>query len=159
MKMQERKKMENIKYKKFTEAYLSNARGFTLTEMLIVIALIGIVGTLVITQVAGRFETAKVNSAKIQIRSLSDNLTSFRMDCNRYPTTEQGLEALASQPEGGCKNYPEGGYIKKLPKDPWDNPYIYSSDGRTFEIISLGADGLEGGEGNNADISSNTLDD
>jgi general secretion pathway protein G len=95
------------------------------------------------------------------MKSLADRLKEFRRDCNTYPTTEQGFDALIEKPTGGreCKRYAPGGYIEggKIPLDPWDNEYIYESDGKTFTIISLGADNAEGGEGVDADINSKDL--
>lgn len=146
---------------------LQNRDGFTLTEMLIVIALIALVGTFVGTQVINRFSKAKIDSTRIQIRNLGVVLDDFRRECNFYPTTDQGLEALVRKPEGGwpggrdCKNYDPKGYVSggKVPKDAWGNDFIYTSDnGVDYEIRSLGADSREGGEGDSADISSKEVD-
>jgi general secretion pathway protein G len=90
------------------------------------------------------------------MNNLADRLKEFRRHCHFYPTTDQGLEALVTKPSGGrgCKRYAPGGYIEggEVPNDPWDNPFEYESDGKTFNIWSLGADGMEGGEGADADI-------
>jgi general secretion pathway protein G len=134
-------------------------RGFTLTEMLIVIALIAMVGTFAISKISAQFGKAKVDSTKIKIRNLVTTLENYRLDCNFYPTTEQGLEALVAKPTTGreCRNYNSEGYVQKLPLDSWDEPFLYESDGQKFVIKSNGADAMEGGEGNNADITSDNI--
>lgn len=146
----------------FTKTTLRNSQGFTLTEMLIVIALIGVVGTFVTVQVVGKFNRAKVDSTKIQIRQLSTILKNYRLDCGQYPTTEQGLDALIEKPTGGpdCRSYDPEGYVSdgKYPQDAFGNDFLYNSDGKTYEVISLGNDGKEGGEDIDADISSKNLD-
>lgn len=133
--------------------------GFTLTEMLIVVAIIAMIGTFAIGKIQGSFQKAKVDSTKIKIRQLGTLLDNYRLDCNVYPTTEQGLDALVTKPSGGreCKNYNPDGYAKKVPKDEWDNDFIYESDGNKFSIRSLGSDRTEGGDGFAADISSDNL--
>jgi general secretion pathway protein G len=144
---------------------LRSQAGLSLIEILIALTLIALAGTFVGGKVFDNFQRGKVTSAQIQIKSLSDRLKEFRRDCNSYPTTDQGLDALINKPAGGvngreCKRYAPGGYIEggKVPLDPWDNEFIYeSADGRTFEIKSLGADGAEGGEDFDADISSKDL--
>jgi general secretion pathway protein G len=132
--------------------------GFTLTEMLVVIALIALIGTFATSQIINRFQQAKVEATKIQIRQLGSILDTFKLQCGFYPTQDQGLDALVHKPTGGreCKNYDPEGYIKegKVPKDAWDNDFLYFSDGNTYEIRSLGSDGKEGGEGFDKDISS-----
>jgi general secretion pathway protein G len=139
----------------------SDERGFTLTEMLVVIALIGMIGAFVTSKVMDQFSKAKVDSAKIQIRQLGTILDTFKLQCGFYPETDQGLDALVKKPAGGreCKNYDSSGYVKdgKIPKDPWDHDYQYFSDGNSYELKSLGSDAKEGGEGLNADISSKDL--
>lgn len=134
-------------------------KGFTLMEMLIVIALIGMVGSFVAVKVIRSYDQAKVDSTKIQIKQLSTILEDFRRICSFYPTTEMGLDALVHKPEGReCKNYDPEGFVKRVPKDSWDHDFIYISDGNKFTIKSLGADGQEGGDGFNKDISSDDLD-
>lgn len=135
--------------------------GFTLTEMLIVIALIALVGSFVTTKVISQYGRAKVDATKIQMRQIGTILDQFKLDCSFYPITEQGLEALVQKPAGReCKNYNPDGYVgdNKVPKDAWDNPFVYFSDGKEYEIKSLGNDGAEGGEGTDADISSKTME-
>ncbi len=132
--------------------------GFTLIEMLIVISIIALIGSLVTTQIFSRYNKAKVEATKVQIRQIGTILDQFRLDCGYYPTTEQGLDALIEAPQAGrkCKSYDPEGYIKgnKIPTDGFDNEFIYFSDGRNYEIKSLGQDGIEGGEGFDADLSS-----
>ena len=132
--------------------------GFTLTEMLVVIALIALIGTFATSQIINRFQDAKVSATKIQVRQLGSILDTFKLQCGFYPLTDQGLDALVHKPAGGreCKNYDPQGYVKdgKVPKDSWDNDFQYFSDGNTYEIKSLGADGKEGGEGFDKDLSS-----
>ena len=140
----------------------SGEAGFTLTEMLIVIALIAMVGTFVTVNVIGKFQRSKVDATKIQIKQLGVILDDFRRECGFYPTTEMGLDALVHKPAGGreCKNYDPEGYIKggKIPKDGFNNDFGYQSDGNKYTIISFGNDGKEGGEGADKDINSDALD-
>jgi general secretion pathway protein G len=132
--------------------------GFTLLELMIVIAVIGLIATLVATNVSRRFDEAKVSATKVQVKQLGVVLDDFRRLCNFYPTTDQGLQALVEKPTVGrdCKNYDPEGFLKdkKVPKDAWDNDFIYESDGSKYVIRSLGADGAPGGDGFNKDISS-----
>ena len=136
--------------------------GFTLTEMLIVIAVIAMIATLVVSNVAKRFAQAKVDATKIQIKQLGTVLDQFKLTCNFYPLTDQGMDALIKKPPGReCKNYLEGGFIQggKVPKDAWGNDFVYvSPDGKKYTIKSLGADEKEGGEGDDKDISSDDID-
>lgn len=135
--------------------------GFTLIELMVVIVIIGILAAYIAPKFIGRTEDAKINAAKAQIRAFETGLKLFRLDNGFYPSTEQGLEALVSPPSTGKipENYKKGGYIESAsaPLDPWGNPYLYESPGShgfDYEIRSLGADGLEGGEDENADIES-----
>ena len=138
---------------------IRDERGFTLTEMLIVVAIIAMLGTFAVGKISAQFNKAKVDSTKILIRNLATTLDNYRLDCNIYPTTEQGLEALVTKPTGGrdCKNYNTEGYMKKVPNDSWNTPFVYESDGQKFMIKSLGQDLAEGGEGNGADITSDSI--
>jgi general secretion pathway protein G len=128
--------------------------GFTLIEILVVVVIIGIIAGLIVPNVIGRDEQAKVAAARNDIRAIANALEMYRLDNNHYPSTEQGLEALASRPSGfpEPRNYNEQGYLRRVPVDPWDNEFIYINNGRSFELYSLGADGSEGGEGFNAEI-------
>lgn len=140
---------------------MRNNAGFSLAEILIGLTLLAIAGTFVAGKVFERLQEGQVNSAKIQIQNLGNLLKEFRRVCGVYPSSEQGLDALIEKPTGGreCTRYPSEGFIEgdKLPKDPWDAEFIYESDGRSYQIISYGADGLEGGEGADADINSADL--
>lgn len=140
---------------------VKSEQGMSLIEILIALTLLALAGTFVGGRVFENLQEGKVQTAKIQMKSLSDRLKEFRRDCNTYPTSDQGFDALIEKPTGGreCKRYAPGGYIEggKIPLDPWDNEYIYESDGKTFTIISLGADNAEGGEGVDADINSKDL--
>ncbi len=135
--------------------------GFTLIELMVVIVIIGILAAYIAPRFIGQTEKAKVSEAKAQIRSFEIALKMFRLDNGFYPSTEQGLESLVTQPTTGRipEKYNKGGYLEsaRIPDDPWGNPYIYTSPGShgfDYEIVSLGADGLEGGEDENADIES-----
>ena len=141
------------------KSILRSERGFTLTEMLIVVAIIAMIGTFAVGKSMSQYNRAKVDSTKIQIRNLATLLDNFRLDCNYYPTTDQGLESLVAKPTGGrdCKNYNPEGYAKKVPNDGWGNAFIYESDGTKFVIKSLGQDGAPDGSENNADITSDTI--
>ena len=129
-------------------------QGFTLVEVLVVV--IGLLAGLVVPRIVGRGEEAKRTATSVQISELEQALDLFKLDNGFYPTTEQGLEALVEEPSitPEPRNYRSGGYIKKLPMDPWGSPFIYRSPGDHGEIdlFSPGPDGEEGGEGDNADI-------
>jgi general secretion pathway protein G len=135
------------------------SRGFTLIELMVVIVILGILAGLVLPRFMGRTEEAKKTKARLQIENLEGALKLYKLDIGTYPTTEQGLEALVQKPSTGTvpKNWREGGYLEKakVPEDPWGRPYVYMAPGiknRDFDLKSLGADGEEGGEGENADI-------
>jgi len=134
--------------------------GFTLIEILVVIAVLAMLAALVAPNVFQHVGTAKDATARSQIELLGAGLDAYRLDNGRYPTTEQGLEALQTQPATHPlpSNW-RGPYLRKaIPMDPWGNPYIYLSPGevnpRGYDLLSLGADGEPGGEGEDADISS-----
>jgi general secretion pathway protein G len=133
-------------------------QGFTLIEVMIVVAILGILATLVVVNVAGNTDKALVTATKSDLQSIKQALDLYKLDNYRYPSTEQGLEALVIKPDT-ARNWPEGGYLSKVPIDKWDNPYVYISPGANgpFDLYSLGADGAEGGEGIGADISVHDL--
>jgi general secretion pathway protein G len=134
------------------------ARGFTLIEIMVVVVIIGILGALVVPKLLGRTGESRVVAAKVDIASLMQALKLYKLDNQRYPTTEQGLQALTSKPTGGpaANGWKSGGYIDKLPKDPWGSPYQYLAPGIHGEVdlFSLGADGQPGGAGEDSDVGS-----
>lgn len=141
------------------QRFALNSEGFTLIEMMIVLAIIALVMGFVGTKVIRRYDESRVSATKIQMKQIMVILDDFRRVCGFYPTTEQGLDALVKAPAGReCKNYDPEGFIKKVPDDAWGHSFIYTSDGSKFEIKSLGANGKEGGDGFDKDISSNDLD-
>lgn len=146
--------MEILKTKTRAKA---DESGMTLIEMLIVITLIGIVMGLVGLNVTKRLDEGKQNTTIIQIKQLGNALDDFRRVCGFYPMSDQGLDALVSAPAGReCKGYDPDGFLKtkKVPKDAWNNEFIYTSDGNKYVIRSLGNDRAEGGEGIAKDLSS-----
>jgi len=131
--------------------------GFTLIEIMVVLAILAGLVAMVAPNIIGEAGAARVKTAKAEMANISQALDMYKLDNFTYPSTSQGLEALVSKPSGSPepKNYKSGGYMKKLPVDPWGNPYLYFSKSGKFEIVSFGADGEEGGEGDAQDISSN----
>lgn len=134
---------------------LNNRRGFSLVEIMIVIVIIGILVATMGNRMFGGLDKAKVKNAKIMMQKFADALEMYNTDCNTYPTTDQGLQALMTEPQGepSCDNWGPVAYLKKIPKDPWGREYIYDSDGVEFNIISLGKDKREGGTEFGEDIS------
>lgn len=128
--------------------------GFTLIELMVVILIIGLLATIVVQNLRGATDKAKRIKAEADISALKTALDRYYLDNGSYPTTDQGLQALVSAPSTGRvpANYEEGGYIERVPPDPWGNPYFYQSDGNGYVLKSFGADGVEGGTGKNADI-------
>ena len=130
--------------------------GVTLIEMMVVLVIIGIVAALVVPNVIGRPDEARVAVAGADLRSVAASLEMYRLDNRGYPTTEQGLAALTQRPTAQPVpvNWVEGGYLPTPPLDPWGNAYLYRSptEGAPYELISNGADGVPGGEGSDADI-------
>ena len=134
--------------------------GFSLMEIMIVIAILGLLGTFVATKVMSRFTEAKVDSTKIQMRQLGTVLDDFYRVCGFYPLTDQGLDALIKKPEGrDCKNYDPDGFLKdnKIPNDGFGYDFLYTSDGTKYQVKSLGNDNKEGGNGPDADIASDNI--
>ncbi|WP_271412204.1 type II secretion system major pseudopilin GspG [Pseudomonas sp. Q1-7] len=123
---------------------------------MVVVVILGILAALVVPQVMNRPDQAKVTVAKGDIKAIGAALDMYKLDNFAYPSTQQGLEALVSRPSGNppAKNWNRDGYLKKLPVDPWGNPYQYLSPGSkgSYDLYSLGADGKEGGSDNDADI-------
>ena len=131
-------------------------RGFTLIELMVVLAILGVLAALVVPNVIGRADDARVTAARADVNNLMQALKLYRLDNQRYPSTEQGLSALVSKPTAGPDAPNWKPYLDKLPNDPWGRPYQYLQPGLKGEIdvFSMGADGQPGGEGKNADIGS-----
>jgi general secretion pathway protein G len=130
------------------------SRGFTLIELLVVLVILGLLAGLVGPQVIKYLGSANTKTAKLQIEDFSTALDAFRLDMGRYPTTAEGLQALVAQPSGATRW--NGPYLRKniIPKDPWGNDYQYRAPGQHgyFDLYSLGADNVEGGDGENQDV-------
>ncbi|MDH5510671.1 MAG: type II secretion system major pseudopilin GspG [Nitrospinota bacterium] len=140
----------------------SGRSGFTLIEILVVVMILGILATVIIPRIMDKPDMARVTKAKMDISAIKGALAMYKLDNSAYPSTEQGLSALVSKPSSGKipKRWNPDGYLTKVPKDPWDNEYIYLSPGShgDFDIVCLGADGEMGGQDFNADIFSWDLD-
>lgn len=136
--------------------------GFTLIEIMVVLIIIGLLAGIVVPKLMGRTEEAKRTKTAVQIKNLQSSLDLYKLDNGIYPSTDQGLQALTEKPAVGeiPNNWKEGGYIEKIPKDPWGSNYVYISPGvhGDYDLYSYGADGEEGGEGRNADIQSWSLE-
>ena len=131
------------------------APGFTLIEIMVVVVIIGLLAAMIAPQIIGRLSQAEVTRARQDVRAIETALNVYRLDNYRYPTTDEGLQALVTNPgEAAAPNWQRGGYLKSIPLDPWRRPYFYLNPGQRgeFDIYTLGADGQEGGEDNNADI-------
>ncbi|MFN3582695.1 type II secretion system major pseudopilin GspG [Phenylobacterium sp.] len=130
--------------------------GFTLVEVMVVIVIIGLLATVVMINVLPSQDRAMKEKARADVAVLEQAVETFRLENLSFPTTEQGLQALVSAPQGLARpdRYREGGYVRRLPQDPWGNPYQYRYPGEhgRFDVWSYGADGQKGGEGDDADI-------
>jgi general secretion pathway protein G len=139
---------------------LQDNRGFTLIEIMVVVVILALLAALVGPKIMGRSDDAKVADAKVQIRNIESALKLYKLDNGVYPSTEQGLQALVEKPTVGQipRKYKDEGYLdsKKVPKDPWDNDYLFLSPGEhgDYDLCSYGSDGVKGGDGKNADICS-----
>ena len=138
-------------------------RGFTLIEIMVVVIIIGLLASVVVLNILPNVDKAKVNKTKQDIQSLGLALDEFYLDNSKYPTSEQGLTALVTQPtDPTIRHWKPGGYVQRVSKDPWGNDYQYvypGTHGKAYDLFSLGADGQPGGEGINADIGNWNLTD
>ena len=136
--------------------------GFTLIEILVVVVILGILASIIVPKIMRRPEEARRTKAVMDIKAIETALNLYRLDNGVYPSTEQGLEALVTKPTTGVipRNWKEDGYLDKVPKDPWGNPFVYLHPGvhKEFDLVSYGADGVEGGEGKDADVENWNLD-
>ena len=137
-------------------AQASVQRGFTLIELMVVLVIIGVLAALIVPNVIGAADEARVTAARTDVTNIMGALKRYRLDNQRYPTAEQGLAALINRPSSGPQPMNWKPYLEKLPNDPWGNSYPYLNPGVRGEVdvMSFGADGQSGGEGNNADIGS-----
>ena len=130
--------------------------GFTMIEMLVVVVILGLLATLVVPKVVGQGEEAKKTATMVQIKEIEQALDMFKLDNGFYPSTEQGLDALVQKPSmtPEPRKYREGGYMKKVPVDPWGGLFVYRSPGEhgEYDLFCTGTDGQEGGEGKGKDI-------
>ena len=131
-------------------------QGFTLLEIMVVVTILGLLAAFIVPNVIGQGEKAKADLAKANMASIANALDMYKLDNNRYPTTDQGLQALVEKP-AEARNWNPAGYLSgsRVPEDPWGNEYVYLSPGidGPYDLLSYGADGAEGGEGFDADIS------
>ncbi len=131
-------------------------RGFTLIEIMVVVVIIGLLAAVIVPQLMGNVDQARVAKARQDIQAIETALTMFRLDNSKYPTTDQGLKSLIQQPtDPSIRNWRPGGYVKKPSRDPWGNDYQYvypGTHGTEYDLFSLGADGQPGGENLDADI-------
>lgn len=136
--------------------------GFTLIEVMVVVVILGILAAVVVPRIMDNPDKARIIKAKQDIRAIESALNLYKLDNYNYPSTDQGLEALVSKPDGepAANNWKQGGYLGSLPKDPWGDEYLYMSPGenREIDIFTYGADGRSGGEGSASDIGNWSLD-
>lgn len=132
------------------------SRGFTLLELMVVIVIIGVLAALIAPKVLENVDKAKITAAQSNINDLMNALKMYKLDNGRYPSSDQGLQALVAKPTTGTVPANWRSYLEKLPNDPWQNPYQYANPGvhGDIDVFSFGADGKPGGEGNDADIGS-----
>jgi general secretion pathway protein G len=145
----------------FSSKSAISSRGFTLIELMVVILILGVLAAVIVPNVIGSADTAKAGAAKQDVASLMQALKLYRLDNGRYPSSDQGLGALSAKPtiEPLPNNYKTGGYIERLPKDPWGNAYLYANPGvhGEIDVMSYGADGKPGGQGPASDVHNGNL--
>lgn len=151
------KRLQRIRW-----AAAASAAGFTFIELMVVVVILALLVAIVAPKIVGRTDEARRTAAQVQVRSIEQGLHLFKLDNGFYPSTEQGLEALVTAPTIGKipQHWREGGYLPKVPIDPWSSPYVYLSPGLhgDYDVMSYGADGEPGGEGEDADIESWNLE-
>jgi len=133
--------------------------GFTLIEIMVVVVILGILAALIAPNVISRIDDAQIVKVQQDLRAIESALKLYRLDNFRYPDTEEGLNALVTPPQDPNARWPTGGYLDRMPKDPWDQPYVYLHPGNQgeFDLYTLGRDSQQGGEGLDADIGNWTL--
>lgn len=136
--------------------------GFTLVEIMVVVVIIGLLAAFIVPRVMGRVDDTRITKAAADIQTLETALSMYRLDTARFPTTAQGLAALITKPDDpSLRNWKDGGYIARIARDPWGNPYRYrypGQRGREYDLYSLGPDGVEGSGANDDDIGNWNLD-
>lgn len=142
-----------------TRKRVSREAGFTLIEVMVVVVILALLAGIATRMVIGRVAEARRTRVAVDLKEIAGALKLYKLDNGVYPSTEQGLDALVSPPTVGIlpRRWNPEGYLEKVPLDPWGHPYLYLSDGKQYKLASLGADGEEGGEDENADIDSKDL--
>ena len=132
----------------------ASVQGFTLIEIMVVVVILGVLSALIVPNVIGRPDEARAAAAKLGVQQIGNALEYYRLDNGFYPSSDQGLEALITEPSGfpEPRNWNEEGYLGNVPEDPWGEPYLYFNEDRTVDVYSFGADREEGGEGVDADV-------
>ncbi len=132
----------------------THTKGFTLIEIMVVVVILGILGALIVPNIIGRPDEARVTAARADIQQIGNALELYRLDNGVYPSSDQGLDALVEEPSGfpEPRRWNPQGYLKRLPIDPWGEPYLYVNEDRNMEVYSFGADRKDGGETIDADI-------